>query len=57
MQSMLNHTPDSQAREGAAAPSTDNRKPFTQPVVQLLPSLQELTGDEFTFTVASSPAS
>ena len=58
MQSMLNHTPDAQAPQEAAAASTDGRKPFTQPTLQPLPSLQELTQDkEITFTVQATAAS
>ncbi|NBC02005.1 MAG: hypothetical protein GVY15_14250 [Bacteroidetes bacterium] len=42
---MLNHTPDAQAPQAAAAASTDGRKPFTRPMVRPLPSLRELTQD------------
>jgi hypothetical protein len=45
MPSMLNHTPDAQAPQAAAAASTDGRKPFTRPMVRPLPSLRELTQD------------
>lgn len=55
MPSMLNHTPDSQARNGAAAPSPDGRRPFVQPTLQPLRSLRELTRDQhFDFTVQES---
>jgi len=57
MQSMLNHTPDAQAPQEAAAASTNRRKPFTQPTLQPLPSLQELTQDSFQFTVQSAAES
>ncbi len=57
MPSMLNHTPDSQARNGAAAPSPDGRRPFVQPTLQPLRSLRELTQDSFTFTVQAAAES
>lgn len=55
MPSLLNHTPTPQAREAAGAPSPGGRKPFIQPSVQLMPSLQELTRDqEIVFTVQAT---
>jgi len=57
MPSLLNHTPDAQAPTEAAA-STNSRKPFIPPSVQLMPSLQELTRDvETTFTVQGTAGS